>query len=93
MIVGTLRITLYLPGTRSLKEKRRIIRSIKDRVRHKFNVSFVESDHQDVWQTAEFGVAAAGNETAHLHSVLDNVLNAVSCSAGVQVTNAEREVL
>ena len=93
MIVGTLRITALLRGVHSLKEKRRIVRSIKDRVHHKFNVAIAESNHQDVWQTAEFGVAAVGNETAHLHSVLDHVLNAVRATAGVEITQTEREMI
>jgi uncharacterized protein YlxP (DUF503 family) len=92
VIVGTLRVTALLRGVHSLKEKRRIVRAIKDRVHARFNVSIAESDLQDVWQSAEFGVAAVGNETAHLNSVLDHVLATIQTTAGVEITGAEREV-
>ena len=92
MIVGTLRIATYLPGVHSLKEKRKIVRGIKDRIRSKFNVSIAESDHQDVWQSAEFGVAAVSNETSHLHSILDNVLKTIRFSGEIQITHTEREI-
>lgn len=92
MIVGTLRITAHLPGVHSLKEKRRIVKGLKDRLHARFNVAVAEVDHQDVWQTAEIGVAAVGNESRHVGSVLDEVLNAVRAS-GVSVSQVEREVL
>ena len=92
MIVGTLRITASLPGVHSLKEKRRIVKGIKDRIHARFNVAIAEVDHQDVWQTAEIGVAAVGNESRHLNSVLDTVLDAIRAS-GVVVVQVEREVL
>lgn len=92
MIVGTLRITAYLPGVHSLKEKRRIVKGLKDRLHARFNVSVAEVDHNDVWQTAEIGVAAVGNESRHVGAVLDEVLNAVRAS-GVSVSQVEREVL
>lgn len=93
MIVGTLRITLYLPGVGSLKEKRRIVKGLKDRLHARFNVSVAESDHLDLWQKAELGVAVVGNETPHLHSVLDHVLSTIKMTGDLMVTDAEREVL
>jgi uncharacterized protein YlxP (DUF503 family) len=92
MIVGTLRITAYLRGVHSLKEKRRIVRSIKDRVHARFNVSIAESDHQDVWQTAEFGVATVSNESAVVHGVLDKVQAIIQTTDGLEITDADREV-
>lgn len=64
-------ITLDLEGVRSLKEKRSIIRSICARLRREFNVSVAEVDGQDAWSSAVLGLAAVGNDKAHLHRVLE----------------------
>jgi uncharacterized protein len=55
MVIGLLRVELHIPGARSLKEKRMVLRSIKDRLK-KFNVAVSEVEHQDLWQRAELGV-------------------------------------
>ena len=57
MIVGTVEIHLALQDARTLKDKRRILSSLKDRVRNKFNVSVAEVDHQDMTQSAVIGAA------------------------------------
>ena len=55
--VALLSIELHFPGARSLKDKRTVLRSLKDRLR-KLNVAFAEVDHQDLWQRARLGVVA-----------------------------------
>ncbi|MBI3003134.1 MAG: DUF503 domain-containing protein [candidate division NC10 bacterium] len=57
MIVGTAVVELQLPENGSLKGKRKVLRSIKDRIRVRFNVSIAEVDRQDAWQRATLGVA------------------------------------
>ena len=52
MVLGILRVELFLPENGSLKEKRHLIRSIKDKVRSSLNVSVAEVDHHDLWQRA-----------------------------------------
>ena len=74
MLVATCRIQLNLDGVSSLKEKRRILKSVIGRLSNQFNVSIAEIDHQDVWQTAVLGVAAVGSDGAHLQRVMDNLL-------------------
>lgn len=75
MVVGVLRLTLFLPDNHSLKGKRHVIRAIKDRVRNKFNVSIAESDHHDMWQRAELGICQVGNDRAFVDSALREVVN------------------
>ena len=58
MIVGICTIEIHLPGAHSLKEKRRVLRSLKDRLRSKHNISIAEVDDQDLWQKAVIGLAA-----------------------------------
>jgi uncharacterized protein YlxP (DUF503 family) len=74
MIVATCVIELQLDGVSSLKEKRRILKSVLARLTNQFNVAAAEVDYQDVWQTAVIGLAVVGNESAHLHSSLEKVV-------------------
>ena len=92
MIVGTLKIRLVLRESHSLKDKRRVLRSLKDTLSNKFNISVAETDEQDVWQTAEIGVAAVGNDTPFVQSVLTNVVNYVRFFGGVEMVNSEQEL-
>jgi uncharacterized protein YlxP (DUF503 family) len=91
MIVGVLRVRALLRGAHSLKEKRQVLRSLKDRLRNTFNISVAEVDAQDVWQTIELGIAAVGTDTPFVHSVLDNVLNFIRRFHGVELCDHEIE--
>ena len=73
MIVGVISWQLSLPGCRSLKEKRMVVRSLRDKVRHRFNVSVAETAHQDVWTRAELTVAVVAGDRRFADSVLDKV--------------------
>ena len=75
MVVGVLRLTLFLPENHSLKGKRQVLRAIKDRVRYKFNVSIAESDGHDLWQRAELGICQVGSDRAFVDSALREVVN------------------
>jgi uncharacterized protein YlxP (DUF503 family) len=75
MVVGVLRLTLFIPENHSLKGKRQVLRAIKDRVRHKFNVSIAESDDHDLWQRAELGICQVGNDRAFVDRALREVVN------------------
>jgi uncharacterized protein YlxP (DUF503 family) len=74
MVVGTSLIELRLPGVRSLKEKRGILKSLIARVHREFNVSCGEVDLHDVWQAATLGVAVVSTAPPHAESVLENVV-------------------
>jgi hypothetical protein len=73
MVVGVLRLELYLPENHSLKGKRSVLRAIKSRVRDKFNVSIAESDAHDLWQRAVLGIAQVGAEQPHVDACLREV--------------------
>jgi len=77
MHVGICTLHLRLAGSHSLKEKRRIVKSIKDRVKNKFNVSIAEVDMLDSWQWAVLGVACVSNDSGFANSVLSNVINLI----------------
>jgi uncharacterized protein YlxP (DUF503 family) len=64
MVVGLLTIEMHVPGARSLKDKRMVLRRIKDRLR-KFNVAVAEVDHQDLWQRAALAVVTVSSDQHH----------------------------
>jgi hypothetical protein len=88
MVVGVLRIELFIPASDSLKTKRFAIRSLKDRLRSRFNVSVAEVDNGDKWQRASLGVVAVSNESRHIESVMGNVLNLVYGDRRVEVIDS-----
>lgn len=75
MIVATCVLTLQLDGVRSLKEKRRIVKSVTARLRQQFNVTVAEVDHHDVWQTAVIALATVGTDAAYQHGLLQKAVN------------------
>ena len=74
MHVATCQIKLGLDGVRSLKEKRRILKSIIGRLSNEFNIAIAEVGLNDVWQSGVLGLAAVGNDAGMLHSVMENVV-------------------
>jgi uncharacterized protein YlxP (DUF503 family) len=90
MTVGIARLTLFIPDSHSLKEKRMVLRRIKDRARAKFNLAIAEVEDNDVWQRAVLGLAVVGNDGRFVGSALDEVIRFVRGEA--EVVNAEREV-
>jgi len=74
MVVGVLRLELWLPENHSLKGKRSVLRTIKARVQNKFNVSIAECEDHDLWQRATLGVAQVGAEQPHVERCLQEVV-------------------
>ncbi len=74
MPVGVLTLEIQLPYAHSLKEKRAVLRKIRDRLRVRFNVAIAELNHQDVWQTATLGVVSISDSQVLLDSVFRQVL-------------------
>ena len=74
MIVATCVIKLRLDGVHSLKEKRRILKSVLVRLPKHFNVAAAEVDLQDVWQTAVIALVTVGNDDGYLHGLLEKAV-------------------
>ena len=74
MPVGLLTLELHLPEAQSLKDKRQVLRSLKDRLRGQFNVAVAELEHQDTWQRSVVGIVTLSNEQRHVDESLQNVL-------------------
>jgi len=74
MILGIGRLSLHIPESHSLKEKRRVVKSITERVRTRFNVSIAEVDDQQLWQVASIGVVVLSNSSQHCDEMLQRVI-------------------
>ena len=72
--VGVLQFTILLRSSRSLKQKRHVVKSIKDKLRARFNVAVAEVDDQDVWQKGTLGLVTCGNDSKKLRSTLDKIV-------------------
>ena len=75
MIIGSLHARLYVRESRTLKDKRQVVKSIKDRLRNAYNVSVAEIEDQDNRQVAVLGVAMVGNEVRHVRTSLEQIVN------------------
>ena len=73
MNVGLCLVEIHLIGSHSLKEKRRVVRRIKDQIRAKFNVAIAEVDHQDLWQRATLGMVSISESREPLESCFRQV--------------------
>jgi hypothetical protein len=91
MVVGVVTIQLHLPGSNSLKAKRKIILSLKDRIKSKFNVSISELEDNELWQRCTLGMAIISNDNTFANSVLSKAVDVVSNHPDAVVTDVKME--
>jgi uncharacterized protein YlxP (DUF503 family) len=77
VVVGTLRLEVLIPNSRSLKDKRRVVRSLLDRLRHRFRVAAAEVGDNDVHNHAVLGFAAVSNDVRLTQSILAEIVDFV----------------
>ncbi len=93
MTIGVCTMELHLPGSDSLKGKRRVLKSLKDQVQRRFNVSITELEANDTWQRSVLGVACLGNERRHVNQVLDGVVRVIERTPAVRMLQYRVELL
>lgn len=90
MPIGRLTLEVEIPGAQSLKDRRQVVRSLKDKIRHSFNVSVAELDDGVVWNRATIGIAAISSSTAYLTGQIEQVEKAAqSYAAGLSAEIAD----
>jgi uncharacterized protein YlxP (DUF503 family) len=92
MVIGSLRVRLLLRESRSLKDKRQVVRSIKDRLRNEYNVSAAEVDAQDNRQVAVLGFALVGSEVYGVRKTLEKIVEALRSHPVAELLGHELEV-
>ena len=92
MIVGVLKLELAIYEAQSLKDKRRVLKSLKDRLAARGNVSVAEVDHEDSWQRSTLGVALVANDATFVHSCLDRIVDFVRGHRGLSMIDYEKDL-
>lgn len=92
MVVGSMEIQLRLEGCHSLKDKRQVLRSLLERVRHDFNVAIAEVDDQDLWGNATIGVSCVSNDAHHAESILQHVADSFDARPELSVESANKTI-
>ena len=93
IIVGLCTVELFIPESQSLKDKRQVLLSLKDRLRGQFNLSVAEVDGQDLWQKAVLGLACVANEVRYVNQVCDQALNLIRSVPAVEIVQSRVELL
>lgn len=93
MIVGVGQFELILPYSHSLKEKRRVLRKIKERVYAQLKVTLAEVDHLDKWQRAALGFSVVGNDGKLIESLMTQTFNFIDHLGLGRISNEERDIL
>lgn len=91
MAVGT--VELHLPDVGSLKDKRHVLKGLKERVRARFEVAVAEIDHHDVWQRATLAVACVSHDSRHANEVVSKAVDFIEGNVDGYVTGVQVEVL
>jgi len=89
--VGILYVELFIGEAQSLKEKRKVLKSLKDRIRSQFNVSVAELRGQEKWQVATLGFAMIGTDNRYMDRVLQNILSFIDRCHAVEICGHDME--
>jgi uncharacterized protein YlxP (DUF503 family) len=93
MVVGTGIIILRLHDCRSLKGKRKIVKSMVGRLRSHFNVSMAETGANDIYQRAEIGFSLVGNDSSLINSKIDKIFNMADNLGLAEIVDTRMEII
>ncbi len=93
MVIGILQIELLVHDAANLKDKRRVLMSLKDRLFREHRVAVAEVDHLDAHRRSVMGIAAVSNSPAHVQSVLDRIVDQVRGNGRVVLNDYHTEVI
>ena len=93
MTVGILHIDILVSDSSSLKDKRRILRRLKDRIKNKFNISVAEVDNMNKWQKTSLGIAVVSSDRKHVSSYLDGIVGFIENENRLMVLDYATEIL
>ena len=93
MVIGIVQLELAIEWAMSIKDKRRVVKRLKDRLRNRFNVSVAEVGDNELWRSAVIGVAAVGNDAKFLQSVCQKIVNFVEEYGDAELSDYSIEIL
>lgn len=92
MVIGLCTLELFIGEANSLKDKRRVLKSLIEKIRARFNVSIAEVAQQDLWQRSTVAFACVSNERAHADQMLSAVVRFME-QMDAQITSYQTEIL
>ena len=92
MVVGRLQLTVNIPAAQSLKDKRRVVKSLVTRIHNQHNAAVAEVGDNDKWQICRLGAAVVSNRSDHAHSLLSAIVRAVEREATVVLVDYDIEI-
>ena len=93
MVIGICHLDLLIRENNSLKGKRRILKKIIERVKHKFNVSIAEVGNHDLWQSSQIGFCMVGNDRRFINSALDKIVFFIEGISSAEIIKSEIEIM
>lgn len=93
MVIGCLTMMVNIPGAQSLKDKRRIVKSLITRLRNKHNASVAEVGENEKWQLCRLGASVVSNRSDHANSCLTSIVNMVEREHSIFLVDYEIEIL
>ncbi|PKM83588.1 MAG: DUF503 domain-containing protein [Firmicutes bacterium HGW-Firmicutes-13] len=93
MIIGICRIEIFLPNSQSLKEKRRVLKSLIQKLRQKFNISIAEIENQDKWQKTTLAIVCVSSSSRFVNKVIEQILNEIEKFNDGHVINYDIEII
>ena len=93
MVVLVGEVQLHMPESQSLKDKRQVVKSLKERVRNRFNVSIAEVDYIDLWQRCAIGIAVVSTTRAHAEETLSTAVQFIETDGRAQLLEFTSEVV
>jgi uncharacterized protein YlxP (DUF503 family) len=93
MVIGTCSVDLYLPASRSLKQKRQIIKSLKTRLRNKFNISLMEDVPRELWQRSTLVIVTVADHRRFANEILSKVILFINREGLVNLLDYKLEFL
>lgn len=92
MVLAWAKISLRIPGIKSLKEKRKIIKSLKDKILSQFKISISEVDENDMWQRATLGLAIASSDRKYVQTCLDKIFYLISQNTSLEIIQKDFQI-
>ncbi len=93
MITGTCKALLRIDGAFSLKDKRRILKSILERIKSRYNASVAQIDKDDIWNSAVIGIACVSNDTGYTDGLLQSIISFLESDPRIEVLDCTTEII
>lgn len=93
MFIGTLKFELFIPGSSSLKDKRKVVRSIQDRVKAKFNIAIAELAYQDKWQRTVVGMCTINSRKSEIELTMARIKDIFNDNCDFMILNEKNSIL